>query len=216
MVDLTHINREFERLDTALRGGQLDRVQFRAERRKLLLDFDERASTTTPGATQGSEITRVDPPFELPAPAPDTPTPVERAAPPLAMLVMLGSAALVVLALGGWWLLGREPGAPPAAMAVAATPASSEPPAVSELPQDVANTLIQSAWTDADLNSFLQRWSRLPPDAVRAATDDPLIWLLRGQTEQRLRDAREAESVNPSEPAQARTQQLGQVHAAIH
>lgn len=209
MVDLAKINRELSRLDSALRSGQLDLAQFRAERRRILLDFDERASTTQPGATHGSEITQVDPPSPLPVSEPP-PFPVEprRAGLPMGMLGV-GFAALIVIGLGAWWFFMRPPSAPPpASMPAAGT-------AVGELPQDVAGWLTQSNWTDADLGEFLQRWQRLPPETVRAAADDPRIWLLRGQTEQRLRDARESESVSPSDAAQARTRQLEQIQAAI-
>lgn len=220
MIDLAKINGEFARLDTALRGGQLDLARFRAERRKVLLDFDERASTTTPGATLGSETTRVDPPFELaPAPVASDATSTERSSPPMGMWA-LGVAALFVLGLSVWWSLKDQApsaeAAPVTVTAVASAPAPAPAaPTATELPQDVANALVQSAWTNADLSSFLQRWSRLSPESVRAATDDPRIWLLRGQTGERLRDARETESVSSSQATQARTRQLEQVQAAI-
>lgn len=218
MADLTRLNRELARLDGNLRSGRLDVKGFRAERRKLLLDYDERNSTTTPGAARGSEITRVDPPFELPAVAPSDPPGAPPASTPMGMRVVTLVAGLIVIGLGSWWFLGRPPAtnvALPAAAPVAAPAESAVAPASADLPQDVANALIQSSWSEADVNEFLERWNRLAPEAVRAATDDPRIWLLRGQTEQRLRDAREAESLDTSELAKARRAQLEQIQAAI-
>lgn len=217
MADLARLNQEFARLDGALRSGRLDVQGFRAERRRILLDYDERTSTTTPGAAHAGEITQVDPPFELPrAAAPAVAEPASRAM-PMGMLV-IGLALLIVVGLGLWWFLGRAPQASTPSAAAAPVTAAAETfvaPAGTELPQDVANTLVQSNWTEADVKEFLDRWSRLAPETVRAATDDPRIWLLRGQTEQRLRDAREAESLDASELAKARRLQLEQIQTAI-
>lgn len=224
MSSISHVNRELARLDGELRGGGIDRQSFRNQRRKLLQDFDERQTTTTPAATgAGDEETVVDPPMEVPfdrasspaSPSAD-PTPAARRSPPMGMAV-IGLSGLVVVAIGAWWLLSDRSGAansnPRAAAPVAA--AAPAPNSATELPQNVAAALLETEWTDADVADFLQRWSRVSPEAVNAAKDDARIWLLRGETDRRLRDARDAESVDHSPEAVVRIQQLEQVQAAI-
>lgn len=210
MVDLTKINRELARLDGELRSGRLDVARFRAERRRILLDFDERTSTTLPGATAGAETTLVDPPFELPdststqAPAAEQ-IPAKRGLP--VGLLLTAVAGLIAAAVAAWWFFGQ-----PSATKSAASTAT---PLATELPQDVAGALMQTNWSAADLDVFLQRWQRLPPAAIRAASDDPRIWLLRGETDRRLRDASDAESVDPSDESKARMQKLQDIQAVI-
>jgi hypothetical protein len=224
MNSATEVNRELTRLDVELRAGGIDRSMFRSKRRKLLLDFEERQTTTTPGVLTGNEVTLVDPPAEmplhLPASTPEaassrsTPpgtTPTRRPALGIAVLVI---GILVVLALVGWWALKPKPtvattGAP------APTSVAAPPIAGADTPQSIASALLATEWTDADVSDFLQHWRQLSPEAIKSATEDSRIWLLRGETGRRLREAREAESVEHSAELQVRVHQLEQLQETI-
>lgn len=211
MANLATINQEFARLDSALRSGRLDVAQFRAERRRVLLDFDERTSTTLPGVTTGGETTLVDPPIELPA----SPTKSLSAAEEMPTtkgrlpsgLLLTAVAGLIAAAFFAWWLIGQSSSPKPEA--------TQTVPIATELPQDVAAALMQTSWSAVDVDAFLRRWQRLPPATIHAARDDPRIWLLRGEADRRLRDARDAESVDPTDESKARTQKLEQILEAI-
>lgn len=220
MTSANEVNRELTRLDAKLRSGSIDRAGFRALRRKLLLDFEERQTTTTPGLLTGNEVTIVDTPPELPlsAPAPSMRPPSEPAAPrrPSALLLALsGTGILVVLGIGLWWMLGSGGGAATPRPIVVAAPANAVSDVAAETPLAVASDLLDTEWTDGDVATFLQRWSQLPPAAIAAVNEDSRIWLLRGETDRRLRDAREAESVDQSPDLQARVRRLEQVQAVI-
>lgn len=220
MSEVARLNRELTRLDEALRSGTLDREQFRAHRRKLLLDFEERQTTTTPGAQPSAESTPLDlpPPAQperaVPLPSPSRETPPESPPRKGSMgKIVLFIVALLVVGLGAWWMFGRSAGLGEPPSADSAPPPAAQ--SATELPQDVASALMQTAWRQEDLAEFLQRWQRLPPEAVRAASDDARIWLLRGETDQRLRDAREAASIANTPESQQLVQQLEQVQAVI-
>lgn len=230
MNSIDRVNRELSRLDTELRAGGIDRASFRNQRRKLLLDFEERETTTQPAviAPAGSrnETTMVDPPAEEPAPFV---LPEPAAAPPRSDVVqpkekksLVGIAlsaigAVVVLALAIWWFarpqsdLAAGSSMPPPA----AGSSASAPIAGADTPQSLAATLTESKWTDVDVARFLDRWKQLSPGAIQAAADDSRVWLLRGETGRRLRDAREMESLEPSNEARARIEQLENVQKAI-
>ncbi|TDU31188.1 hypothetical protein DFR24_0547 [Panacagrimonas perspica] len=221
MTSANEVNRELTRLDEKLRSGAIDRAGFRAVRRKLLLDFEERQTTTTPGALTGHEVTILDAPEELPLPEQ---APLARPAagagnttrrPSAVVLAASAIGVLVVLAIAAWWMFFRPatPSTRPNPTAAAAMAAA--PVAGAETPLTVASDLLSTEWTDGDVATFLQRWTQLPPAAVDAVSEDSRIWLLRGETDRRLRDAREAESVEQSVDLQARVQRLEQVQAAI-
>jgi hypothetical protein len=214
------LNRELGKLDTALRTGRIDRDRFRAERRRLLLEFEERQTTTTPGADASS----VTIPGAITPATPEVPSvsvpPRETVTPPPAAkggrkgVIAVCLAAVVVGALVVGWMMRSSP-ATPAASATSSPTTPLVANGEAELPQGVATDLMQSQWTEADLNQFLARWQRLPAESVRATGNDPKIWLLRGETDRRLRESREAESVAPSAESQKRVQQLEQVQAAL-
>lgn len=225
MTSANEVNRELTRLDAELRSGAIDRAGFRAVRRKLLLDFEERQTTTTPGALTGQEVTILDAPEELPLPALAPSAQPARGkngnaddATRRPSAIVLGISAigvLVVLAITAWWMFFRPAShsTPPNPMATAASAAT--PVAEAESPLAVASDLLSTEWTDGDVATFLQRWTQLPPAAIDAVSEDSRIWLLRGETDRRLRDAREAESVEQSADLQARVQRLQQVQTAI-
>lgn len=208
MGNLERTNRELARLDSELRAQRVDRAGFRARRRQLLLDFDERESTTTPGTAAAGDSTQADA-------APVTGT-VEAAqaskggAKTVGMLVT-AVAAFAVLVVAGLWFFGDRGGRLPAQPAPVAEPAGTG----LAWPQGVADALMKSAWSESDVSEFLDRWARLSPESIHAAGEDPLIWLLRGEVEQRLRAARDSESVDPTPEAQARSEQLQRLHDAI-
>lgn len=230
MNSVDRVNRELARLDTELRAGGIDRASYRAQRRKLLLDFEERETTTQPGAVDsaatGTETTLVDPPSEDPLPF-VLPEPAPRAAPTdvpepgksrsVVGIAILAIGAVVVIALAGWWFARSRPDvstvtlAPPPA--AGATP--SAPIVGADTPQSLAASLTGSDWTDADLAEFLERWKQLPPAAIEAATEDSRIWLLRGETGRRLREARETESLEQSAESRQRVEQLEMVQNAV-
>lgn len=220
MTSANEVNRELMRLDAELRSGAIDRAGFRAVRRKLLLDFEERQTTTMPGVLTGNEVTILDAPDELPLPAQ---APLARPAPAVdgtqrrpSALVLVASAIgiLVVLAIAAWWMFVR-PASHSTRSSMAAVAPAAAPVAGAESPLAVASDLLSTEWTDGDVATFLQRWTQLPPAAIDAVSEDSRIWLLRGETDRRLRDAREVESVEQSADLQARVQRLEQVQAAI-
>lgn len=228
MSGVDRLNRELARLDAALRTGTIDREQFRAHRRKLLLDFEERQTTTMPGANEAPAIPAVpvvSPPPAVVEPAVSVPprepppAPAARSGGRKIAVLLITLGAFVALGVMAWWMMQpRVPvdgSATAARTAVGAPPAASAAPGAMELPQNLAAALMQTEWTDTDVADFLQRWNRLPPDVVRAALEDPRIWLLRGETDQRLRQAREAESIDRSVESQTRVQQLEQLQSAI-
>lgn len=222
MSGVSDVNRELTRLDAELRAGGIDRSTFRSKRRKLLLDFEERQTTTTPGALTGNEVTLVDAPIDLPfalpsvEPAPAKTASTRRGSPAIG-IAALAIGAIVVLALGAWWMFKPRPEsvAVPSAPPSASPALGSEPMAGPETPQLVASALLDTEWTDADVADFLQRWGQLSPEAIASATEDSRIWLLRGETDRRLREAREAESVEHSAQVLVRVKQLEQLQAAI-
>jgi hypothetical protein len=223
------VNRELARLDCELRAGGIDRASFRAQRRQLLLDFEERETTTQPaeamGSGTGSETTVVDPvnepkPFVFPEPsaaATRGETTAPRKTRSVAGIAISAIGAVVVLAMAGWWFArpkSETPAVltPPPTTAGAATPPTT---AGAYTPQSLAAALTESEWTSADVAQFLQRWETLSPEAIAAATEDSRIWLLRGETGRRLREARETASLDESVESQTRVQQLELVQKAV-
>lgn len=230
MNSVDRVNRELARLDTELRAGGIDRTSYRAQRRKLLLDFEERETTTQPGVMasdgSGTETTVVDPksedplPFVLPEPAPQPEridTSGQRKNKSIAGIAILAIGAVVVLALAGWWFARPKPdvASVTAALPPAASGTPSAPIAGADTPQSLAASLTGSEWTDADLVEFLERWSRLSPAAIEAAAEDSRIWLLRGETGRRLREARETESLEQSSESRERVERLERVQNAV-
>lgn len=230
MSAIDALNRELARLDAALRQGRIDRDSFRARRRQILLDFEERQVTTAPGVgasprAENLEPTVVDPhqpaaPLSGRAAAPAATIeaaavpasgPVVSASRPLGLIVT-GLGVLIVMGLAGWWLIAK-PG-PSATPTGSAAPAPAAPMG-GDLPQTAAADLMQTEWTDADIEAFLDRWNRMSADALRAAKDDPRIWLLRGETDRRLREANDAHSLDPTPETQLRIRQLERLQSAF-
>ena len=230
------VNRELARLDTELRAGGIDRATFRAQRRRLLLDFEERATTTQPAAVTAprsepaarTEITLVDDPGDITAFVRPTPPAAQPAAPerrdpePAAKKSVAGIAiyvagAIAVLSLAGWWFTRPNSDAPATLPSVPTSAGASTPSAITgaQTPQSIAATLTESQWTDTDVANFLAHWNQLSPEAIQSATEDSRIWLLRGETGRRLREARETESLEQSSENRERVEQLELVQRAV-
>lgn len=229
MSSVDKVNRELARLDTELRAGGIDRSSFRAQRRQLLLDFEERETTTQPSdatpnqASDPPEASLVEPaPFVLPEPPAASARgaaiePAREKKKSFGGIAMYAVAGAVVLALAAWWWTRPRSDAPaslPATPAAAGTPAMA-PGAGSATPQSLAAALIESQWSDEDLARFLDGWKQLSPEAIQAASEDSRIWLLRGETGRRLREAREVESLEPSAELHSRVERLELVQSAI-
>jgi hypothetical protein len=221
------VNRELARLDSELRAGSIDRATFRAQRRRLLLDFEERQTTTQPSdgaaAAAGTETTQVDPPvdagsFILPEPPPvpsETPAAATKRAG--AAIAVYAVGAILVLGVAGWWFTRPISQAPPTLPAPVSpsAPAATQSIAGADTPQTLAAALAESEWSEADVANFLTRWQQLSPEAIAAATEDSRVWLLRGETGRRLREARETESLEQSVESKARVEQLERVQNAV-
>lgn len=220
------VNRELARLDGELRAGAIDRASFRAQRRRLLLDFEERETTTQPAAFEPTapapEITIVDEPGDItafirpqPAAAParaEPSAPVASNKKSVAGIAVYVIGAVVVMAVAGWWFTRPKPDVPPT---LPTSAGAAAPIAGADTPQSIAAALTESQWTDADVADFLARWNRLSPEAIQSATEDSRIWLLRGETGRRLREARETESLEQTSEAHARVEQLQLVQNAV-
>lgn len=228
MNSVDKVNRELARLDCELRAGGIDRASFRAQRRRLLLDFEERELTTQPAVAVPSrpETTLVDPPIEAvpfalpesaPSPARSEPAESTEKKKSVAGIAVYAIGVILVLALAFWWFARPKSDAPATlpSLPTAAGSKANVPIAGADTPQSLAATLIESEWSDADLTQFLQGWKQLSPEAIQAATDDSRIWLLRGETGRRLREARETESLEQSSESRARVEQLGMVQNAV-
>ncbi|MGQ0697742.1 MAG: hypothetical protein ACT4PZ_05805 [Panacagrimonas sp.] len=209
------VNRELARLDSDLRRRRIDLAAFRAQRRRLLLDFEEHSTTTARGASARM-------PESVRAPEPDAPTrPFPRRESPAAPGIedtkpstqgrsTLVAAVIVAAALVTTWLwLGAAPDDKPQEAPLVPQAASVD------LPQDAASALIDSDWSEGDIADFLRRWRKLPPEAIRAAADDPRVWLLRGETETQLRNARDAQSLDQSAGSESRIRQLETLQRVI-
>jgi hypothetical protein len=226
------VNRELARLDTELRAGGIDRATFRAQRRRLLLDFEERETTTQPSTVtpgpfpeaQAETVVDADAELFLPAPtdlppldpAPAAPAP-KKEKKPVAGIVLYALGVLIVVGLAGWWI-SRPKSDAPASLPATPTAAGTQKNAAivgALTPQSLAAALIESQWSDEDLARFLDGWKQLPPQAIHAASEDSRIWLLRGETGRRLREAREVESLEPSAELRARIERLELVQSAI-
>ncbi len=227
MNSVDKVNRELARLDCELRAGGIDRASFRAQRRQLLLDFEERETTTQPAAGlvtgTGLEPTLVDQPidpapFAFPGPTAE-PERTQATAPKktrsVAGFAISAIGVVVVLALAGWWFARPKPDAPAVIMPPAAGPETTPTFVGAYTPQSLAAALTESAWTSADVAEFLKRWELLSPEAIAAATEDSRIWLLRGETGRRLREARETASLDESEISRTRVEQLERVQMAV-
>ena len=115
---------------------------------------------------------------------------------------------MVVAAIAaGWWALAPKTEQSPAAAVTL--------PGGKAMPQDLASTLMQSGWTTDDLSRFQAGWQAIPDVSIRAANEDPRLWLLRQEIEQRLRDAREAVALQDSERNVERVRQLEQIQSLI-
>ncbi len=211
MISTKPFNKALTQLDIALRSGRLDLAEFRARRRQLIADFEDGACTTTPDmriSDLGDAEHTVESDTESrPDSSADVFSSRSRAS---KAPVYTGVAVFLLLAIALGWLLSGGEESQSVHRAEAADAESSE-----ALPLGAVNALLESQWTDHDIRQFANRWQSFPPEVLRAASDDPRIWLLRGQTKQKLRDARETESLSESEESSARVQLLEQIQDLI-
>lgn len=207
MSDSKGINRALAKLDFALRTQRIDRADFRSRRRQLLEDFEDSSCVTTPEMRLG-ELSSLDP--ELMTKTPKSDSYVNRAttSTPVAPLIA-GVAAVGLIAVALWWFFsGRQENLPTDGLA-------SVEHAMTAAPLEAANHLLDSDWSEPELRAFLQRWNTFADEALRAANDDSRLWLLRGETDRRLRAARDTQMLNASNATQARIELLEQVQTAI-
>lgn len=172
----------------------MDVASFRAARRRVLLDYEERQSETTPSAVASrSEGETADARVALESPK--NIRAADNAERRVGAKLAAGLAVVVIAALL-WtqWPRGKL-------QAPAAVPAQAAP---ADLPQEAATKLIDSDWRAADIDEFLRRWRQFSPQVLQATSDDSRIWLLRGETETRLRNARDALSLGTSGEAENR------------
>lgn len=204
-------NRELARLDAERVRRTIDVATFRAERRRVLLDYEERQSETTPStaaprnssAASDSRMVR----------QPDAAVNADRSAKRRTGLILAFGVVIVLVIAGAMW--SRTPKGEPQGPVEA--PVQAEP---ANLPQEAATKLIDSEWSAADIDEFLRRWNQFSPQLIQSTTDDSRIWLLRGETETRLRNARDALSLGTageaeSSEASERIRQLEAVQKVI-
>lgn len=211
MISTEPFNKALTQLDIALRSGRLELAEYRARRRQLITDFEDGACTTTPDMrirdladVEHTVETDLESRRDSSADHSSSSAPASRAT------VFTGVAVFLSLLIAAWWFYsGHEEPQP--------TNAAEEANAVSTdaLPLGAVNTLLESQWTESDIRQFANRWQGFSPEIIRAASDDPRIWLLRGQTKQKLRDARETQSLSDSEESSARVQLLEQIQSLI-
>ncbi|WP_420466516.1 hypothetical protein [Panacagrimonas sp.] len=202
------VNRKLRELDTALAERRIERDRYRFLRRALITEFEEQPAPS-------SEITR--PEAARPESTATTSTGTARPSPsPASLGGGLRPAKVLGIAVGGvvvmtaisaaWWAL-----TPKAEIA----PADGTGDPAPLMPQDLARGLMESPWSRSDLTRFQQAWARMPEVSIRAASEDPRMWLLRQEIEHRLRDAREALALQTDERNQERLRQLEEIQNLI-
>lgn len=204
MAGVEQVNHVLKRLDGALRSKRIDLADYRRRRRQLLKDFEDGSSATTPDAV--IRDLNEDDTVERPRAGGETVTPASEPGRGAGLAIAATIVGLVLL-LAGWWLMfGRTEQPAPSPIATVGT---------SSLPVDAANQLLASNWTAEDMTAFLDEWARFSPESITAASDDPRIWLLRGEVERRLRSARDTQSLGDSAELAARIQSFEQIQATI-
>jgi hypothetical protein len=231
-VTAGELGRKLHELDVRLRAGTVSRADYRKIRRKAIRDLEDPQATITAARADASDETVENQIPTRPLP-PDPPTLPN--APTVArngsrgssstnnrrvMWIFAGIGALVALAVAAW-LMTREDDAVPASAPLAGVTDGGAPaagpaaPAGPDLPQTVADTLVKSEWADADIAAFLAKWNGISPEARRAARDDQVLWLLRGETDRRLHEAVDAAALDPTPQAQSRIDRLSALQAAL-
>lgn len=211
MSGIDAINRALTQLDAALRGEKITLQEFRDGRRRLIEDYENGSCTTEPDALV-KELIDQDITTENPSASghdPSDHSPVNVAAHHSNPGVLLGLAIVVLIGMIGigWLFLGDDNSQD--------NPAQLSGQSPQPLPLAAVNELIDSAWTEQDIEHFLERWKTFDPAAIKAASDDPRLWLLRGEIENRQREARDAKSLGESDEIDARLELIEQLQAAI-
>ncbi len=189
MPGVSAVNRALTRLDGALRSQKISLDEFRSRRARLIQDFEDGSSVTEPEALV-EDLVDPDITAEVPtrpSPASEVPADVQSRQKNLGVIAAAVIVGIIALLSIGWLMLGRNE--PPAAEQTG--PADS----AQSLPLEAVNQLLDSHWAPADIEQFLVRWSQFEPAAVNAVRDDPRLWLLRGEIENQLREARDAQSL---------------------
>lgn len=198
------INKKLRELDTALSDRRMEPERYRFLRRTLLAEFAEQPSPageiTRPerAASTSADVTR-------PAESKDSSTSAG-IRPGKLLGLIVGGLVVVALISAGWWALSPKPDVAPTEGEVDQGPT---------MPQDLARSLMDSPWSRSDLTAFQDAWARMPEASVRAATEDPRMWLLRQEIEHRLRDAGEAVALQPDERNLERVRQLEDIQNLI-
>lgn len=213
MGRMDSINRKLRELDLELAEHRIDRARYRYLRRELLSGFEAHAADSLPEHTTRPQSTGATASNDPPASSePDTGREssviVGSALRPTRLLGIAGGVLLVVGAItAAWWALAPKTDQSPTGIATL--------PGGKPMPQELASTLMQSDWTADDLSRFEAGWKVIPDVSIRAANEDPRLWLLRQEIEQRLRDAREAVALQDSERNVERVRQLEQIQDLI-
>lgn len=212
MKDLKALNEALTRIDSQYRHGRIDRIEFRRLRREILLGGPPPDSPTR---TQ-SRLLDADPsvPTDVTLDrsalndknSPGQPGTEKAGKGKKRFLGIATTVAMVaLLAAGGVVFLQTE--SDRAATPATTAEAGPSPTAALQAELVIAN-LLNSDWSDDDLNRFLESWSSLPKLSITAAKGKQRIWTLRSQVEQRLREANDAASIDPSEEATRRVNLL--------
>lgn len=219
MKGVEELGRKLHELDHLVRAGKLSREDYRKVRRKAIAELEDTHAETIPAARSAppaasdetiEQRTVPTPPVK---PSPAEPEPEGGGKNKLAWVLLAIVAVAAVVAAAVFLPRSKEPAgaSPPAGGAPAQAPAPSGP----DLPQTLAAQIMKSEWTDADLSDFLARWNAIAPEARRAARDDAGIWLLRGETDRRLREAIDAAALDSTPEAQSRIDRLTALQSAI-
>jgi hypothetical protein len=224
VTPVAELDRKLHELDVRLRAGTLSRADYRKVRRKAIVALEDPHVTIPHGLdpSQDETIENTTPTRPLP---PDPPTlpgvpiPAPTASNGKIVWIFAVIGALVALAVAVLLLIGsgKSPPspAPLAGIRDAGAPAAGTPASGPALPQTVVERFTKSEWTDADIAAFLSTWNGIPPESRRAARDDQGLWLLRGETDRRLRAAVDAAALDPTPEAQSRIDRLTALQTAL-
>lgn len=224
-MNATELGRKLHEIDVRLRAGTLTRADSRKIRHKAIVELEDPHATipVTRGDASDDTVENQNPTRPLPADPPTLPNAptVDRGSNNRrVMWIFSGIGALVAL-IAAALLVTRDdasapaPAGPQAGVADGGTPAAASAPAGPALPQTVADQLMKSAWADTDIAAFLSTWNGISPEARRAARDDQVVWLLRGETDRRLHEAVDAAALDPTPEAQSRIDRLSALQAAL-
>jgi hypothetical protein len=214
------LDRKLHELDVRRRAGSISLADYRKVRRSAIQALEDPHATIPHHADPVHDETNENstPTRPLPPDLPTVPLAVKGGAGQKRILwIFVGVGALVTLAVVALLLSGS--GDPtPADTAPGGASGSAAPrraAAGPDLPQTVADQLMKSEWTDADIATFLSKWNGISPEARRAARDDAGMWLLRGETDRRLHEAVDAAALDPTPEAQSRIDRLTALQAAL-